>query len=64
MLGVSCVRERVMRRHYGFDYDTVFEEGYHPESRKKKGEDGEWRCQGVMSWYAKRVCSIYGGVYQ
>jgi hypothetical protein len=55
MLGLNFVRERIMRRHYGFAVRNLFIEGYHPGNLKVKGLDGLWRCDNIMEWYARRV---------
>jgi hypothetical protein len=56
MLGMSCVRERVIRRHYGVVAGVSFIPGVHPESKKTKHLDGKWYCGGKMRWYARKVC--------
>jgi len=55
MLGLNFVRERVMRRHYGFETRIPFIQYYHPESFKVKSLEGTWRCDKVMQWYASKV---------
>jgi hypothetical protein len=52
---MNFVRERVMRMYYGIKISDHFEEGVHPEERKFRGMDGEWRCSGVMGWYVRKV---------
>jgi len=51
-LGVTYVKERVMRRHYGISISQQFREG-HPQDLKYKALDG-WRCAGVFQWYVKK----------
>ena len=55
MLGLNFVRERVMRRHYGFVTAIPFKEIYHPPSFKEKSLEGTFQCVSVMQWYANKV---------
>jgi hypothetical protein len=54
-LGLDFVKDRIMRMSYGVRMRSWWRQGYHPESRRVVGLDGEPRCRGVMDWYAHKV---------
>jgi len=62
MLGLNFVRERIMRRAYGFTISHPFIEGYHPERFKFMCVSGVWRCDQVMEWYAHKVSQFGVGI--
>jgi len=55
MLGLNLVRERIMRRHYGFAITSPFIEDKDPERLKFRDINGDLMCKNVMRWYAHKV---------
>lgn len=52
-LGLKLVKFRAMRYSYGLVSEPVFKSGEHPEDLKYRDKvDGNYRCKGVMKWYA------------
>jgi len=56
-LGLNCVKERIMRRHYGVVYNKPFDSSKDPVERKGYNLRGEAVCKDSMRWYAKKVSS-------
>jgi hypothetical protein len=57
-LGMDLVKERLMRRSYGSEFQSIFNSDEHPESLKFLDDiDGRYRCN-VMKWYACKVFHI------
>ena len=58
-LGLNCIRERIMRRHYGVRHSrTPFNPAKDPLSRKGTNLRGDTVCLGAMTWYAKKVHTL------
>src|SRR5271170_637897 len=54
-LGMDLVKERLMRRSYGSEFQAIFKPDEHPESLKFIDDiDGQCRCN-TMKWYASKV---------
>jgi hypothetical protein len=54
-LGMDLVKERLMRRSYGSEFQAIFKPDEHPESLKFIDDiDGQFRCN-TMKWYASKV---------
>jgi len=57
-LGMDLIKERLMRRCYGSEFQVVFDAAKHPEHLQISARiDGSYRCN-VMKWYAKKVRRI------
>jgi len=53
-LGMDLVKERLMRRSYGSEFQAIFKPDEHPESLKFIDDiDGQCRCN-TMKWYASK----------
>jgi len=54
-LGMDLIKERLMRRSYGSEFQAIFNADEHPESLKFIDHiDGRFRCN-IMKWYACKV---------
>lgn len=58
-LGLTSVKERIMRRSYGVCSNAIFIKDVHPESRKLVDAAGIIRCRDVMDWFAVKVTSAF-----
>jgi hypothetical protein len=58
-LGMDLIKERLMRRSYGSEFQSIFKPDEHPESLKFIDDiDGQCRCN-TMRWYASKVCEPF-----
>jgi len=54
-LGLTSIKERLMRRSYGVSSHPAFIQGVHDEKRKWVDTAGDVRCRDVMEWFATKV---------